>query len=70
MYDRIVKHMMKYGTITSIEAIEKYGCTRISHYIYLMRKNGYNVTSEVKKGTNRYGQKSHYSLYKLVNSNG
>lgn len=67
-YDRILKHLQECGSITSYEAIQLYGCTRLSHYIYLLRMDGYNVASEYVKGKNRYGEKINYCKYKLENS--
>lgn len=43
MKDRILRHLEKYGSITSWEAIKEYGCTRLSQYIYLLRNEGYLV---------------------------
>lgn len=70
MYDRILKHLLKYGSITSMEAIQRYGCTRLSHYIYLLKRNGYIIKSETEKGINRYGEKTKYSRYYLVDEIG
>lgn len=66
MYEIILKHLLEKGSITSYEAIQKYGCTRLSQYIYLLRKNGYVIQNVNKTTTNRYGQKVTYSQYVLV----
>lgn len=66
MYDIILKHSLEKGSITSYEAIQKYGCTRLSQYIYLLRKNGYIINSCYKTRLNRYGQKVTYSEYVLI----
>ena len=42
----ILKHLQEHGSITSLEAIEKYHCTRLSQYILLLRKDGYNIRNE------------------------
>lgn len=68
MYERILRHLKDYGSITSLDAIREYGCTRLSHYIWLMRNNGYEIESEYLKGTNRYGERTHYVKYKLITS--
>lgn len=44
--DIILKHLQKFGSINAIEAIHKYGITRISARIYNLRKKGYAITSE------------------------
>lgn len=66
MYERILRHLQEYGSITSYEAIKEYGCTRLSQYIYLLRKNGYIVESVTESSLNHYGEKTHYSRYKLI----
>ena len=43
MKDLILNHLQTYGSITSMEAIKKYNCTRLSHYILLLRKDGHNI---------------------------
>ena len=65
MKERILRHLMDYGTITSWEAIQEYGCTRLSHYIYLLKKDGYTITGADEPFTNRYGEKSHFTRYRL-----
>lgn len=66
MKDRVLEHLEKYGTITSIEAIKKYGCTRLSHYIYLLRNEDYNIISDYKKIKTRYGEPATIAVYTLI----
>lgn len=64
--ERILRHLQDYGSITTWEAIQEYGCTRLGHYIYLLRrKEDYNITDEIIKDTNRYGEPVHYKRYHL-----
>ena len=66
MYDRILRHLQDYGSITSLEAIQEYGCTRLSHYIWLMRrKNNIDVKDETISTKNRYGEKVPFKKYFL-----
>lgn len=65
MKERILRHLRDYGTITSWEAIQEYGCTRLSHYIYLLKKEGHTITSFDEPFTNRYGEKSRFARYRL-----
>lgn len=66
MKERILRHLKDYGTITSWEAIMEYGCTRLSHYIYLLKKDGYTITGDSEPFVNRYGEKSKFTRYRLV----
>ena len=64
MKELILEHLQEHGSITSLEAIDKYHCTRLSHYIYLLRKEGYVIESEdvsfIHSITGRKGQYSRY----------
>lgn len=64
-YERILDHLQKHGSITSWEAINNYGVTRLSHYIYLLRNQGYNITSKQETQLNRFGDKVHFNKYVL-----
>ena len=63
--EEILKHLTEFGQITSLEAIKEYGVTRLADKVYLLRKDGFNVKTELKKFTNRYGNISSYGIYKL-----
>ena len=66
MKDRILRHLQDHGSITTWDAIMEYGCTRLGHYIYLLRrKDNYNITDELVKSRNRYGETTHYKKYYL-----
>lgn len=65
MYERIVRYMEEYGSITSWEAIKEFGCTRLSHYIWLMKKEGYVIEDEIVKSKNRFGESNHFKKYIL-----
>ena len=66
MREIILNHLIYYGSITSLEAIEKYKCTRLSQYILLLRKEGYNIRNEDIPFTHSVtGKKSAYVRYWL-----
>lgn len=67
--DRILNHLMKYGSITTWEAIKEYGVTRLSDKIFRLRRENYNITDEWETTKNRYGDKVSYKKYKLERSN-
>lgn len=62
----VLKHLQTYGTITSIEAINLFGATRLSAIIFNLRKKGYNIISVDKITKDRYGHTVPYSEYTLV----
>ena len=51
----VLAHLIKYGKITTYEAYQKYGCTRLPSRIYDYRKRGYEIESVRKKVKTRYG---------------
>ena len=63
--DRVLDHLEKYKTITSWEAIQNYGITRLSEYIRQLRRDGYVIASNWTKNINRYGDKVRYVIYEL-----
>ena len=64
--DEVLLHLILNRTITSLEAIKEYNITRLADKIYTLRKEGFKITSELKKFTNRYGNTSNYATYKLI----
>lgn len=52
--------------ITSMDAFELCGATRLSSLIFSLRKQGYVITSEDITTINRFGNSCTYSKYVLV----
>ena len=65
-YDRILRHLKDYGSITSLEAFKDYGNTRLSATIFLLRKDGYKISSEKVAFRNRYGKIVYFAKYILL----
>lgn len=61
----VLEYLKKHKGITSIEAIEKFGATRLSGIIYDLRASGLNIKSEWESGINRYGNHCSYVRYYL-----
>ena len=51
--------------ITSMEAIEKFGATRLADIIYRLRRKGCKIAYEDVKTKNRYGHTTTYRRYVL-----
>lgn len=63
---RILDYLKKHKKgITSIEAFELFGVTRLSAVIFELRKK-YEIYSERTEGKNRYGEKVWFSTYRLI----
>lgn len=63
--DRILRHLKDYGSITPLEAMNEYGIMRLAARINDLRAQGIDIASEVKTGKNRYGEATHFSVYRL-----
>lgn len=64
----VLKHLQSGRTITNIEATNLYGATRLGDIIFRLRKK-YKIVTIMTEGTNRYGGKTRYGVYKLVGEN-
>ena len=64
-FQLIKKHLLSYHKITSWTAIDLYGATRLSDIIYKLRKQDWNIETNRKNFTDRYGNISSYAEYIL-----
>ena len=66
---RVLEYMKKNDGITSLEAFQYLGITRLSAKIFNLKKQGYLITSEMQQGENRYGEMTHFKRYMLNEGN-
>lgn len=64
-YDRVLSYLEKHGSITTKDAYDDLGCTRLSEYIRQLRADGYIIETVNETNTNRYGEKTTYGRYVL-----
>lgn len=62
----ILSHLKKHKKITSFEAFLKYGSTRLSGHIYILKKRGYKISAKDISKKTRYGTHVTYSQYSLT----
>lgn len=66
----VLEHLIKEGSITSWEAIQKYHATRLSAIIYILRKKrGYDIITEKNIYIDKKGRKRSYGRYVLLDKN-
>lgn len=63
--EKVLEHLKKHGSITSLEAIETYGATRLSAIIFNLRKDGHKIITETIPFEDRFGNKSNFAKYIL-----
>lgn len=61
----VLAHMIARGSITQMEAVNDYGCYRLSARIADLRERGYAIKTVTEKGKNRYGHNTQYARYYL-----
>lgn len=66
---RLVNHLRTYGSITSIEAFELYGETRLSATIFELKKMNVPIEDRDITSTNRYGESVRYREYFVSDRN-
>lgn len=66
---RIIEYMIKHNGITSMDAFKDLGITRLSARIKELRESGYNISTIMIDGTNRFGEPVRYGLYVLRGDN-
>ena len=52
--------------ITSLQAIELFGATRLSDIIFRLRQEGYNIITEMVTAKNGYGHTVTFARYRLA----
>lgn len=62
----ILTHLKVKGSITSLEAFELYGATRLSAIIFELRKKGYDIKTTDGSCIDRYGHKCNFARYTLI----
>lgn len=62
----VKNHLLNHGSITSWEAIQKYGITRISAVIFKLREEGFKIESVPMEDKNRYGEITHFVKYTMA----
>lgn len=51
---RLLSYLQHYGSITSLEAIRDLGNTRLAASIFLLKEDGYNITTSDAKVPTRW----------------
>jgi hypothetical protein len=64
--DRILEYIRNFGSISSFEAYSDLGITQLGARIDQLKKEGYEFKNEWESNTNRFGEKTEYKRYYLV----
>ena len=58
----ILRHLSRAGSITPMEAFRLYGCTRLGGHVFFLRRKGWKITTERRKGKSG----GMYAVYRLA----
>ena len=64
--DRIINYIRAFGSISSWEAYADLEITQLGARIDQLKKEGYEFKTEWESNTNRFGEKTEYKRYYLV----
>ena len=64
--ERILKYMDDFGSISTKQAFDDLGVARLASRIHDLKRMGIGIASETRTGKNRYGEPTHYSVYRKV----
>ena len=64
-HNQVRQHLLEHGSITSWEAIDHYGATRLSAIIYRLRNSGHDIESIQLSGLDRNRNTSNFVRYVL-----
>lgn len=64
--DKVLWYMIRFGSITQLEALADLGCMRLASRISDLRKKGYPIGRRMKTSKNRYGDDVHFAEYFFI----
>lgn len=65
--EMILKYLQTHKTgITPLQALDKFGCQRLSGRIYDLRDEGHNILTNMIEVKDRFGEVKRVAQYRLV----
>ena len=64
--EKILRHIAEYGSITTLEAFQEYGITRLASRIHDIKRAGYTVQKVMETAKNRFGEPVCYARYTIL----
>ena len=61
----VLAHLQEHGSITSMQAFNEYGATRLSAIIFSLRHQGYKISTELVAVKTRYNRITNIAKYTL-----
>lgn len=64
----VLDWLKTHASISSMEAINNFGATRLGAIIFNLRKRGYDIETVICDGRDRFGNKTRFARYYLRSS--
>jgi hypothetical protein len=65
----VLNYLQTHKGLTSMQAFEKFGATRLSAIIFVLRRRGFTIINVDRTGTNRFGEPVKFVEYRLLKNN-
>lgn len=62
---RLLTYLKDYGSVTSLQAVQDLGNTRLAATVHTLRREGYDVPMTMVEVNNRWGGKTSVARYML-----
>lgn len=66
---RVLDYMNVFGSISSMEAFQDLGVTRLAAVIFELKRKGIVINSRTEARINRFGEIKHFSRYTIGEQN-
>lgn len=63
---RLLDYLKQFKSVTTWEAFQELGITRLSARIFEIKEQGYSVKTESVTAKNRFGEPVHFNKYSLI----
>ena len=64
--ERVLLYMREHGSISSMEAFQDLGVTRLSAAIFDLKRDGHEIKTQRERTVNRFGEKVYFARYSLA----
>ena len=68
-FSMILEHLRTGVELNPLEALNMFGVYRLGAVIYLLKKEGYNISSRLEYFKKPNGRTGHYAVYRLEGGN-
>lgn len=62
---RVLDYIEQFGSISSLEAFQDLGITRLSAVVFDLKEDGHEFDTKIERGKNRFGERTNYARYSL-----